>query len=181
LVSGRTVVILAIGVALLSFSIPWAEAVSSNGFVDALFTPANLASAVGNQYGPCGCPASSEFIQGVALEAIVPSLVSVTFLAAGAWIFPPALLLAFLSILRWKVMMFSGLLFFAAGASWIVGIAAEANHVNSILAQWTGHGPGYVPPTIGAYFGPYLSAIAGVILATGYLLTWRDVVERPLD
>jgi hypothetical protein len=180
MVSAWLAIVVAIGIAVSSFSIPWAQAVHSNGYADVNLTPTNMASAVGDNYGPCGCPiptdAPPSAIQDVALNAIAPALVSATFLAAGAWLFPLAFLLAFVSLLKWKVMIFSGILFVAAGASWIIGIATDAGHVNAALALWVGQ-----PEPIGAYFGPYLSVLSGVILATGYLLVRRNAWSRPMD
>lgn len=193
MVSTWIVATIGIGFALFAFITPWAQVVDSNGFVEATFSPPDLASAVGDTYGPCGCPPTSSLPQnasqgepmgatgGVALGAIVPALVSPTFLAAGAWVFPCAFLLAFLSIFRWKLMVVSGLLFLASGALWVAGMAVEASHVNSAIAQWTGQAQGYVPPTIGTSFGMYLALLSGVTLTAGYFLAGRDVVERPLD
>ena len=191
MVSSWAAIVPAILIAFFSFFIPWNGVVSSNGFVLAHLAPTDLASAVGETYGPCGCPPWATLAQNsslvgmpydadqlVALEALVPALVSPTLLAAGAWTFPFAFLLAFLSLLRWRIMIFSGLIFIASGALWIVGMAAEANHVNSMLAQWAGQAPGYIPPTINSYFGPYLSLLTGFILAVGYLLVKRDVWSR---
>lgn len=188
MVSSWAAIVPAVLIAFLSFFVPWTGVASSNGLVLAHLAPTDLASAVGETYGPCGCPPWAtlaqnsslvgtpfDAVQLLALEALVPALVSLTLLAAGAWTFPLAFLLALLSLLRWRIMIFSGLLFIASGALWIVGMAAETNHVNSMLAQWAGQAPGYIPPTVDSSFGPYLPLLTGVILTVGYLLVKRDV------
>lgn len=117
-------VTLAVIVAFFTFIVPWAQVVSY-GHVNANLTPMDMSSAIGATYGPCSCPPwaslANASLQGmpfgalkdVALEAVVPALVSVTFLAVGAWLFPLAFFFALLSLLRWKAMIFSGVLFLA--------------------------------------------------------------------
>jgi hypothetical protein len=187
LVGTGAFIVIAIGIAISSFALPWAEVVSSNGFVDAALTPMDLAGAIGSEYGPCSCPPWAIVprnesqgmpygaIQDITMEAIVPALVSVTFLAAGAWIFPLALLLSFISMFRRKVMILSALLFVLSGASWIAGMAIDANGVNLVLSQWAGQSPRYTPPTVSVYLGPYFSLLSGVVLCAGYLLARRGV------
>lgn len=86
----------AIMMAFFAFFTPWTMALYPNGLPEVTLAPTDMASAMGDAYGPCGCPpwaglslnvsqgmGTSE-VQDLALEAMVPALVSVTFLAAGA-------------------------------------------------------------------------------------------------
>ena len=188
MVSSWAAIVPAILIALSTFFIPWAGVAASDGTVLAAhLAPTDLAGAVGDTYGPCGCPSWAALAQNAslvgtpfdayqlaALEALVPALVTPTLLAAGGWIFPFAFLLAFVALLRWRAMILSGLLFMASGAFWLAGMAAEAGQLDSALAQFAGHAPGYVPPTVFADVGPYLSVLTGVILMAGFLLVRRD-------
>ena len=163
---------------LIAFStlyVPWTM-VTSQGVVLAHLAPADFATAVGETYGPCKCPPWAELVnqslQGTpmdapkveALQALVPSLVSPTLLAAGAWMFPAAILLAFLALVRRKVMLVSGALFLASGVAWIAGSSAASGHMNTVLA----------PSTASIYLGPYLSLVSGAVLFAGYFLARRE-------
>jgi hypothetical protein len=107
---------------------------------------------------------------------VAPGALSFAFVAS-----PIGLVLAVVSLFRWKLMVVAGTLSLLSGILWIVGIFIVQAQVVHGLDTWFGYGGRTTSSEVWAQAGPYIAVVGGVILLAGYALSRMEILESPID
>jgi len=179
MVSTRIVIGLAAFLLFLALGSGWLAFESSDSQYG--YTTFDIGSAMGSVYGPCGCPPSNSSIDGRFWQVMVPLLVAPGALSFAFVAFPTALILAVVSLFRWKLMVVAGALSLLSGILWIVGVFIVQAQVVHGLDTWFGYGGRSVSSSVWAQAGAYIAIVSGVVLLAGYALSRMEILDSPID
>lgn len=176
MVSTRVVIIIGLAFLYLSFGANWL-------YLSAAGSGLNVSDLWG-YVGPYvfhGFRPDNSTIDGEIWVVILPPLVSNGALLAAETLYPISLLLGVAALIRWKLMLYAGLLALLTAGLWVWGISLVSANVNSQLNAWLVYHGETGTSSIYPQIGPYLIAFGGIILVAGYVLSKAEKLDYPLD